>query len=418
MSIVRSSLVVLALALTAQFSVPAALAQDAVLTQTANDMQYQPLGDLPWFGDAVAITDSVAYVGIPGYRSAPGSNVVGGRVAIYKPNATHTTWQRTGSMDLVSTHPEDGDFGSGLATQSTATTNYMAVASHSKIRIFAKTGSAPWQKISDYTLTLNASTYYIQDGSLVWNGDTLAFTYFQIDQQAMGSFNVVLLKVTPTYQLQDVQTLLPPSGYEGSWGFGVSIDGDQMAIGAGGDSGSANGYVQLFTRGSNGLWQSSSILPAPNTGGGFGWGVSLNGNHMVVGAQDEDPDTSNGFDRSGAAYVYIRQRGQWMLTQRLRPDLDAPQLVGSFSRFGACMVANSQFVAIVAPFEASPPGETGHVGLYEWIGNQLVLLKWRAPLSGNYSYMPPSMSAHYAIVGAPDAQWPKKKETADIVELY
>ena len=417
MSIVRSGLVVLALALTTEFSVPAALAQDAVVTPTANDMQNEPPGSLPWFGDAVAITDSVAYVGMPGYRSAPPSNVIG-RVAIYKPNSTHTAWQRTGYLDLASAG--DGNFGSGLGAQSTATTNYMAVASTFKIRIFAKTSSAPWQKTSDYTLSppASASTAYIQDGSLVWNGDTLAFTYFQIDQWGMGSFNVVLLKVTPTYQLQYVQTLPPPSGYNGSWGFGVSIDGDQMAIGAAGNSG--NGYVQLFTRGSNGLWQPSSTLPAPNIDAdGFGWGVSLRGDHMVVGAPYEDLDSSNGFTRSGAAYAYVRQNGQWMLTQRLRPDLDAPQLVGSFSDFGDCMVANSQFAAIVAPLAASASGETGHLGLYQWQGDQLILKKWQAPLSGNYSYMSPSISTHYVIAGAPDIPWPlQTMESVDIDDFY
>ena len=413
MSIVRSSLIVLALALTAKFSVPAAFAQDAVLTPTANDLQYSTPDRLPCFGCAVAITDSVAYVGIPSYQSAPN---VRGRVAMYKPNATHTTWQRTGYMDLVSTNGEDSGFGTALAAQSTATTNYMAVASLNKIRIFAKTGSAPWQKMSDYTLNLNSDTS-IQ--SLVWNGDTLAFTYFRIEQ-GMGSSNVVLLKVTPTYQLQYVQTLPQPSGNEQTWGFGLSIDGDQMAIGAPDGSGNANGYVQLFTRGSNGLWQSSSILAAPNTGaGGFGWGVSLNGNHMVVGAPNEDPDASNGFYRSGAAYVYIRLNGQWTLTQRLRPDVDAPQLVGSFSHFGECLVANSQFAVVVAPLAAWQSGDqSGHLGLYEWLGGRLVLLKWRAPLSGDYLYSLPSISAHYAIVGAPDVPWPQTNESADIVELY
>jgi hypothetical protein len=425
MSIVRSSLVVLAMALTAAFSVPAALAQDAVLFPTAADTQYEPPNlnepptDVTWFGDAVAITDSVAYVGMPGYKAAPPSNVIG-RVAIYKPNSTHTTWQRTGTIDVASTG--DVDFGLGLAAQSTATTNYVAVVSGRKIRIFAKTGSAPWQKMSDYALTPIPSVYtQYFGGSLVWDGDTLAFTSYQVDQGGTLSSSVVLLRVTPTYQLQYVQTLLAPSGYSSMWGSGLSIDGDQMAIGAPSDSWDANGEVELFTRGSNGLWHSSSILPAPNIDAdGFGWGVSLRGDHMVVGAPKEDPDTSSSFFRSGAAYAYVRQNGQWMLTQRLRPDLDAPQLVGSFYDFGDCVAANSQFAAIkgIADWQHGNGNEAGHLGLYQWQGGQLVLRKWQAPLSGYYVARPPDISTHYVIMGAPDILSPNLAESVDIDELH
>jgi hypothetical protein len=400
MSLIRFGLIVLALVLAAELSAPAALAQNATLTPTADDAQnVSVLRDLD-FGRAVAITDSVAYVGMPGYLAAPPSNV-SGRVAIYKPNSMHTAWQRTGYMEVTG----DYRFGYALAAQSTATTNCLAIASAAgKIRLFAKTGSAPWQKTSDYKLQ---ATQIIQEHSLVWSGDTLSVVYWEshvVNFHEVQEAHVVLFKVTPTYQLQYVQSLTQPSAASDVWGNNVSIDGDQMAIAAGTS-------VYVYTRDSTGLWQSSSILSAPNSGAvAFGTSVSLRGDHMVIGAPYEDENSS--FTKGGAAYAYVRQNGQWVLTQRLRPDVDDPQVVGSFNRFGNSIVANAQFVAIVAPGAGSPVN--GHLGLYQWQGDQLVLSKWSTP--PRY-YPSQDMSTHYVIAGAPESD-PPYQEYADIDDLY
>ena len=97
------------------------------------------------------------------------------------------------------------------------------------------------------------------------------------------------------------------------FGFPVSIDGNTIVVGArwDDDAGFNSGAAYVFVRPEGG-WtdstQDAKLTASDATGGeGFGGGVSINGDTIVVGAyRDDDAGTD-----SGSAYVFVRPEGGW-----------------------------------------------------------------------------------------------------------
>ena len=92
----------------------------------------------------------------------------------------------------------------------------------------------------------------------------------------------------------------------------VSISGDYLAVGAQGYYGNT-GCVYMFKR-SGSSWQQEAYLEAPDGDQSdlFGYTVSTNGNYLVIGAADDDNGTN-----AGSAYVYVRQGTTWALQSKL-----------------------------------------------------------------------------------------------------
>ena len=124
------------------------------------------------------------------------------------------------------------------------------------------------------------------------------------------------------------------TGAGDSFGDSVSLLGDTLAVGAGGEnsnatgmngnqsdySASESGAVYVFTR-SGTTWSQQAYLKASNTGAGDGFGdsVSLSGDTLAVGARYEDSSATgvNGSQSddsardSGAVYVFTRNGTTW-----------------------------------------------------------------------------------------------------------
>ena len=118
------------------------------------------------------------------------------------------------------------------------------------------------------------------------------------------------------------------------FGYAVALDGDTLVIGApveasagsGINGAQANnsapgaGAVYVFVR-EQGQWSQQAYLKASNTDADdvFGWSVALDGNTLVVGALGEasaatginGDQADNSAPDAGAAYVFVREQGQW-----------------------------------------------------------------------------------------------------------
>jgi hypothetical protein len=119
-----------------------------------------------------------------------------------------------------------------------------------------------------------------------------------------------------------------------SFGTSVTLSGDTLAVGAGGEASCATGIngdqgnnacfsagaVYVFTR-SNGTWSQQAYVKASNTGfaDNFGSSVALSGDTLAVGAGREfscatgvnGNQSDNGCDGAGAVYVFMRSHGTW-----------------------------------------------------------------------------------------------------------
>ncbi len=103
-----------------------------------------------------------------------------------------------------------------------------------------------------------------------------------------------------------------------AFGTSVSIHEDVIAVGSPGANG--HGTVTVFRRNNN-IWtlEQTVVHAKPDPGDGFGTSVSLDLNHMIVGAPGEDGhasgvggvQTSNGKSNSGAAFAFARNVVGW-----------------------------------------------------------------------------------------------------------
>ena len=132
------------------------------------------------------------------------------------------------------------------------------------------------------------------------------------------------------------QAYLKASNTEGGdvFGWSVSVSGNTVVVGAGGEDSNATGVngnqsnnsalesgaAYVFVR--NGTtWSQQAYLKASNTDAGdyFGTSVSVSGDTLVVGAHEEDSNATgvNGYQSnnsapgSGAAYVFVRNGSTW-----------------------------------------------------------------------------------------------------------
>ncbi|MCB1205831.1 MAG: FG-GAP repeat protein, partial [Verrucomicrobiae bacterium] len=102
-----------------------------------------------------------------------------------------------------------------------------------------------------------------------------------------------------------------------------------------------------------------AYLKAFNTGAGdsFGGSVAVSGDTVVVGAPNEDsnttgvnsvPDDDGSADFSGAAYVFVRSGGSWSQQAYLKPSN-----TGAGDAFGNSVSVSGDTVVVGAPSEDS-----------------------------------------------------------------
>jgi hypothetical protein len=122
------------------------------------------------------------------------------------------------------------------------------------------------------------------------------------------------------------------AGAGDNFGDKVAISGNTVVIGAKFEDGSATtidgadddaaptaGAAYVYVYNANTLaWEQQAYLKASNGEGGdrFGADVAIDGDIIVVGAENEDGAGGN----SGAAYVFVRNAGQWTEQAILRPS--------------------------------------------------------------------------------------------------
>ncbi|MBN2447885.1 MAG: hypothetical protein JXO22_14225 [Phycisphaerae bacterium] len=135
------------------------------------------------------------------------------------------------------------------------------------------------------------------------------------------------------------------------FGLSVAIDGDTAIIGAYGtddtepnnpDCNSGSAYV--FVRDALGHWTQQARLNASDatTGDYFGQMVTIDGDTALIGAWGDD----DGGDRSGAAYVFVRDGGIWTQQAKLTAS-DATV----FASFGIAVAIDGDTAIIGAIYD-------------------------------------------------------------------
>jgi len=158
------------------------------------------------------------------------------------------------------------------------------------------------------------------------------------------------------------------------FGVSVAISGDTLVVGAYKEAGDAEstvtnpnngagsaGAVYVFVR-TNGYWKQQTYLKARNADAldQFGVSVALDGNTLVVGANEESGDANssatnpnNNISSAGAAYVFVRNGTSWTQQAYLKASNADP-----FDQFGNSVTIDGDTIAVGAVDESGDANST------------------------------------------------------------
>jgi hypothetical protein len=112
------------------------------------------------------------------------------------------------------------------------------------------------------------------------------------------------------------------------FGFSVAISGDYAIVGAfdenedttGGNTLSGAGSAYIF-KNNSGTWTQMQKIVASDRGSGdqFGWSVAISGDYAIVGANLEDHNETGGstLNNAGSAYIFKNNAGIWSQVQKI-----------------------------------------------------------------------------------------------------
>lgn len=128
------------------------------------------------------------------------------------------------------------------------------------------------------------------------------------------------------------------------FGTSVDIDGDVIVVGANGcdDGGNSAGAAYVF-RWNGGTWVEEAKLTAsdPLVGAGFGWGVAISGDTVLVSARRNDGTAT---DQPGVAYFFRYTGSAWTQEARVEASDGVPT-----NEFGMSVALDGDTALIGAP---------------------------------------------------------------------
>lgn len=177
-------------------------------------------------------------------------------------------------------------------------------------------------------------------------------------------------------------------------GRSVAIDGDLVAVGAGGDG--AVGAVYLYKRqGMLFVPDAKLVAPDATVGAEFGRSVVIKGNTLFVGARFA---RVGDFTKAGAVYVYRNYQGSWQLEEKISSPNPADE-----DNFGRALAVQGNLLVVTARKEAS---EEGAAYLYVYAGGSWVYtaqLTASDPIPGAYFGQSVALQGDIMAIGARNA---------------
>jgi hypothetical protein len=177
-----------------------------------------------------------------------------------------------------------------------------------------------------------------------------------------------------------------------SFGNSVSISGDYAIVGGEGGEFVTSGAFMFVRDGNEWIEQMQLIADDGEFIDNFGCSVSISGDYAIVGARTAFDDHDN---RSGAAYIFVRDGDNWVQQQKLMASDGA-----AFEYFGYSVFISGDCAIVGAPIDDFYTG-SAYIFVREntiWTQQDKLIADDRA----EYDYFGNSvaLSGDYAIVGA------------------
>jgi len=300
------------------------------------------------FGDAVALSAGIAIVGAPSDDTNRGFD--SGSVTLFERAGDH--WARRAKVSASDGAASDW-FGTSVAVGGTvavvgASGDDDAGSGSGSAYIYERDGSA-WAPRAKLVPADGAAEDSFGIAVAVSGDTVIVGAYGDDDKGSLGGSAYVYRRADGAW-IQEAK-LLASDGAANDWfGWSVSISGDTAVVGAflDDDSGEDSGSAYIFAR-VDGAWIQIDKLVATDgaADSGLGVAVSLSGDTAVVGAYRAD---DGGVEDSGAAYVFTRMGSTWFEEAKLT----APPTT-NFVNFGRA-VSVSGDLALVGAYRDDATG--------------------------------------------------------------
>lgn len=230
------------------------------------------------------------------------------------------------TQEQLLTLPGNHDFGYRIA----ASPERIIVSDQQTLHVFSlQNGSWIEEALIDPPMP-NSS--YIR--GLAFDGDQVLFGTGTQGMPGVPGHAWVYVRTNGTWSL-DSELVHDPDFTDDQYGWGVAIDGELAVVGAEASDlgGLSRGAAFIFRRG-QGEWKQEAALPDPNgeVNGLFGFAVAVHEGLVMVGAPESG---------SGKVVVFAQVNGKWTVKSTLTPDKSSSQLGLALSTDGARLIAGA-----------------------------------------------------------------------------
>jgi hypothetical protein len=346
------------------------------------------------FGSSVSVSGNKLAAGAPGHSA--GGN---GSGATYIFELEEAAWQQQSKLSDNETAAED-QFGYAVAIGG----DLAVVGARQDDDGGSNAGSAYifGRRRLDWTRQAKLIANDIAPGDLFGysaaiSGETAVIGAFGQDAAGRDSGAVYIFVRSGLNWIQQAKLIGTDIGKLDHFGESIAIDGDTVIIGASRKDNISrdSGAVYIFVRNGTTWTQEAKLqLDTPVAGDLFGYSVAISGNTAVVGAHSRDEAGQD----AGAAYVFVRNAGIWILqAQLISPD------AGIGDEFGFAVAVSGDTTLISAPKDDRSETDTGSVYVFvrrgtDWI-QQAKLIASDAEANDEFGSAV-AFSEESAIIGA------------------
>jgi hypothetical protein len=302
------------------------------------------------FGEAVAIRNGIAFIGIP---SAPD----GGHVAVL--NLTTNGWTRVDTLKAPASFAEAGfgrvlTFRDGVLVVGGVRGAYYFRRSNGVWTFRHRIGSPFFHSFAPAALRYEAGTLLASE--FIGPCCPSAVHSYQLSENRRFFFHV-----------QTMHASKPRAG--DNFGADISMTDHSFVVGSpvgsrGRRSGlptyDQTGAAYMFWRGADGQWRLNQKLVPSEPAPGFGTSVAIDRDMIIVGAPKlgieglpAGPATPDGHNAGGAAYVFVPAGARYVQALKLRPR---PDELFQYQDFGyrVAMMGSIVAIAAVRPYGSDP----------------------------------------------------------------
>jgi hypothetical protein len=347
-----------------------------------------------FFAPSVSISGDRAIVGAPDDTWGPGAST--GSAYIFERRGN--LWVEAAKL-VASDGAMDDTFGTSVALSG----NRALVGSRLDGDLGFASGSAyvfDWNGTgwvqSAKLLAADGTQYDSFGGEVALDGDRAVVAAFFDDDHAPDSGSVYVFDGNGTAWVQSAKLTAADGATDDGFGQSLALEGGRLVVGAPYDDDHGEGSGSAYVFDWNGTsWVQTAKLTAADGGTSdrFGGSVALNGDRILVGANNDDDRGVN----AGAAYVFEWNGSSWVQTAKLTAA-DAK----AFELFGNAVALRDDRAVVTSLQEQDQNDLAGSAYIFAWDGHawaqqaelasndHAVAFGWSAALDGNH-----------VLVGAP-----------------